>query len=50
MKCKDCKSCKKGWFGSKPNSYVCIGVREPFVIKDINMECVRRDEKKEGNR
>lgn len=47
MKCKDCECCKKGWFESKPNNYICVGVREPFVIIDINMECVRRDEKKE---
>lgn len=39
MKCKDCTACYLGWFESKPDKYVCIGVREPFIIKDINHEC-----------
>jgi hypothetical protein len=39
MKCKDCRSCKKGWFKSEPDQYVCIGVKHPFVISDINKEC-----------
>lgn len=39
MKCKDCDKCKLGWFPSKPEEYVCIGVKEPFVIGDINVEC-----------
>lgn len=39
MKCKDCESCHKGYFESKPEAYVCIGVKEPFVINDINAEC-----------
>ena len=39
VKCKDCNSCRKGFFASKPDSYVCIGVQEPFVIDDINNEC-----------
>ena len=39
MKCRDCTSCKKGWFSSNPNEYVCIGVKEPFTINDINAEC-----------
>ena len=39
MKCKDCKGCRKGYFKSKPEEYVCIGVPEPFVIKDINSNC-----------
>lgn len=39
MKCKECNACHKGWFHSKPDSYVCIGVPEPFVIDDINAEC-----------
>lgn len=39
MKCKDCKHCKQGWFKSKPNEYVCIGVKEPFVISNIENEC-----------
>ena len=39
MKCKDCHACRKGYFESKPQAYVCIGVKEPFVIYDINVEC-----------
>lgn len=39
MKCKNCKGCRKGYFKSKPEEYVCIGVLEPFVIKDINSNC-----------
>ena len=39
MKCCECSSCAKGWFESQPDSYVCIGVPEPFVISDVNSEC-----------
>lgn len=39
MKCKDCKCCHKGFFESTPEAYVCTGVKEPFVIDDINHEC-----------
>lgn len=39
MKCKDCNCCTKGWFSYKPDSYVCTGVKEPFVISDINRQC-----------
>ena len=39
MKCKDCTSCYKGWFRSNPNEHICIAVKEPFVIDDINVEC-----------
>ena len=40
MKCKDCASCKKGWFKSSPDEYVCIGVKNPFVINDINVDYI----------
>lgn len=46
MKCKECNSCEKGWFASKPNEYVCIGVKHPFVISDINAECTEYPEKR----
>ena len=46
MKCKDCASCKKGWFKSSPDEYVCIGVKNPFVINDINVECTEYPEKR----
>ena len=39
MKCKDCSACHKGWFNYRPNDYVCTGVKEPFIISDINVEC-----------
>ena len=39
MKCKECSACRKGWFPSKPNDYVCIGVAKPFVIENVNAEC-----------
>jgi hypothetical protein len=45
MKCKDCKACYKRFFESKPEEYVCIGVPEPFVIKDINSECTEYTDK-----
>ena len=45
MKCKDCHACRKGYFESRPQAYVCIGVKEPFVIHDINVECTEYPEK-----
>ena len=45
MKCIECECCRKGWFKSKPAEYVCIGVKEPFVIKDANVECTEYPEK-----
>ena len=44
MKCRECNCCKKGYFESKPEDYVCIGVKEPFVISDINVECTEYPE------
>lgn len=46
MKCRECNSCKKGWYKSRPDEYVCIGVKNPFVIKDINVECTEYPEKR----
>lgn len=45
MKCRDCTSRKKGWFSSNPNEYVCIGVKEPFTINNINAECTKYEDK-----
>lgn len=40
MKCRECEYAKRGWFKSVPEAYVCIGVKEPFVIRDYpNAEC-----------
>ena len=47
MKCRDCTSCKKGWFSSNPNEYICIGVKEPFAINDINAECTEYEDKRD---
>lgn len=49
MKCCECSACRKGWFESQPDSYVCIGVLEPFVISDVNAECTEYSEKKTGH-
>lgn len=46
MKCKDCDGCKLGYFKSKPDKYVCTGVKEPFVIPDIEHECKEYSKKK----
>lgn len=40
MKCRDCSYAKRGWFKSVPDAYVCIGVKEPFVISNYpDAEC-----------
>ena len=49
MKCKDCSACHKGYFKSKPDDYVCIGVYEPFVISNIDNECTEYPEKNKKN-
>ena len=49
MKCKDCDACHKGYFKSKPYDYVCTGVCEPFVIKNIDKECTEYPEKNKEN-
>lgn len=45
MKCRECNSCTKGYFASQPESYVCIGVKHPFVIEDVDHECTEYPEK-----
>ena len=39
MKCRDCECAKRGYFKSVPYAHVCIGVKEPFVIENINEDC-----------
>ena len=48
MKCKDCDCCRiksiTRWSSDygryiKEQVYECIGVKEPFIIEDINAEC-----------
>lgn len=45
MKCKDCECNIKGFFKCKPEAHVCIGVKNPFVIKDVNVECTEYPDK-----
>ena len=49
MTCRECSSAKKGYFASKPDEWVCIGVKHPFIISDMDKECTeypeRRDKK-----
>lgn len=47
MKCSECNSCVKGFFNNQPEVYACIGVKHPFVIRDINQECTEYPELKE---
>ena len=47
MKCKDCDYAVKGFFACKPEKHVCIGVKEPFVIEDTNVECTEYPEIRE---
>ncbi len=47
MKCRDCNHAKKGYFKSVPDAYVCIGVKEPFVISNFpDAECTEYKDKK----
>ena len=41
MKCIECSACYKGWFKSRPDAYVCIGVPEPFVVSDVKHKYLR---------
>ena len=41
MKCKDCDYKMKGFFACEPDKYACIGVKEPFVIGNIDSECTQ---------
>jgi hypothetical protein len=50
MICKDCDACRKGFFKSRPSEYVCIGVKEPFVIEDIYQECTEYPEKRDNEK
>lgn len=38
-RCIDCSACVKGYFKSKPDTYVCIGTKVPHIISDIKQEC-----------
>lgn len=52
MKCRECSCAEKGYFKSLPEAYVCIGVKEPFVIGNIDVECTEYPEyrKKESSK
>lgn len=45
LKCKDCSACKKGFFKSQPNKYVCTGTKEPFIIYNIENLCTEYSQK-----
>lgn len=45
-RCKNCTSCIKGYFKSLPEHYVCTGVKEPFIISNINCLCTEYEEQK----
>ena len=47
MKCIECGCCTKGFFKGEPEAYACLGVKEPFVIKDVNVECTEYPEMRE---
>jgi hypothetical protein len=47
MKCIECGCCTKGFFKCEPEAYACLGVKEPFVIKDVNVECTEYPEMRE---
>jgi len=47
MRCRDCDCAKKGYFKSKPEEYVCTGVKEPFVISNFpDAECTEYKDKR----
>ncbi len=47
MKCKDCPCNVKGFFQCEPDAYTCIGVKEPFIIENIDVECTEYPEMRE---
>ena len=46
LKCKYCLGCKKGFFKSLPDKYVCIGVPEPFIVDNIDSYCSKYSDEK----
>lgn len=47
MKCSECNSCVKGFFNNQPELYTCIGVKHPYIIRDVNQECAEYPELRE---
>ena len=39
MKCRDCDYKMQGFFACEPDKYACIGVKEPFILGNLNEEC-----------
>ena len=39
MTCRECKCIRKGWIKSRPDEYWCIGVKHPFKVDNLDMEC-----------
>lgn len=50
MKCKDCDGRKLGYFKSQPDKHVCISVKEPFIIENINHECTEYPERRNNEK
>lgn len=38
--CKNCTACHLGFYKSRPTEWVCTGVKHPFVIEDVDQECI----------
>ena len=58
MKCRECNFCQEviisRWSSDyecwiKENIYKCFGVKEPFVINNIDVECTEYPEKRNKN-
>lgn len=49
MKCKDCSACYQVFYNDEQtiSDYICYGVREPFVIYDINSDCTEYPDREE---
>ena len=46
MKCKECDYNIKGFFKCEPDAHVCIGVPEPFIIENVDVECTEYSNKR----
>lgn len=47
MTCRECDCSKRGYFASKPDAWVCLGVQEPFVIENMDRECTEYQHKRQ---
>lgn len=49
MTCRECPHKRLVTYNSKGTTYECIGVREPFIIYDLDKECTEYPEKRTTN-